>query len=73
MRGQDTYDMFAFDYRNVADPILTANDMSFFIHGGLKYNRTGCQLTPPSLDFLEDVGTASQVLVTEEAASCWVN
>lgn len=41
--------------------------------GGLIYNGTGCVLDPEIMDFHDGYDDFSQILVTEDAATCWVN
>lgn len=54
IRGQYTYDLFAIDMRNTLPPNLMEDKIEFYMHGGLKYNHTGCPLAPPSMEFMDD-------------------
>jgi hypothetical protein len=47
--------------------------MDVYIDGGLIYNETGCVLDPEWVDFHDGYEDYSQVLITEDAATCWAN
>ena len=59
--------------RNSLTPNIMEDRIEFYMHGGLQYNHTGCPLAPPSTDFMDDFEDFSQILITEDAATCWVN
>lgn len=76
VRGQDTFDYFQLDFRNVRDPALVENRADFFILGEILYNGNGCDLNPGNeLPFLENQGDLadSQLVISESAASCIAN
>lgn len=73
IRGQGTWDIFEIDYRNTLRPLLEEDNIDIFMDGGLIYNGTGCTLNPSLQDFHEGFEDFSQLLITEDAASCWVN
>lgn len=51
IRGQNKWELFDIDYRNVRSPWLQRDQMDVYIDGGLIYNGTGCVLDPESVDF----------------------
>lgn len=73
IRGQNTWDIFEIDYRNTLKPLLQEDQIDIYMSGSLIYNDTGCVLNPDPEDFHEGFDDYSQILVTQDAASCWVN
>lgn len=77
VRGQNTFDEFALDFRNVRDPTITAGEVDFFFFGDLKYNGVGCDLNvDQELSMKSNPHkelSNSQVVISEAAATCIAN
>jgi hypothetical protein len=73
VRGQNTWDFFNLDFRNVKSPIISEGQIDFFASGELLYKGEDCDIEPDNIDFIEDSHTASQIVISESAASCWAN
>lgn len=72
--GQYDYDSFHFDGRNVRNPIIHDASIDFFVAGDLIYEEEGCILDLEELEFKNETGRAnSQIVLSESAASCWLN
>lgn len=73
--GQWAYDTFKLDARMVRDPVIDNAAIDFFMAGDLIYGDEGCILKPdPDLDFVSDDEQAmSQIVMSDSAASCWMN
>lgn len=75
VRGQNTYDFFTLDFRNVKSPKITEGQVDFFLSGELLYKGEECSLEPDNLDFIgaSNSSAPSQVVISESAASCFAN
>lgn len=77
VRGQDTYDVFSWDFRNTHDPEIFQGVADFSLVGDLLYKGEGCALAADYLDFMDNNGTAgiaqSQIVISESVASCFAN
>jgi hypothetical protein len=73
VRGQNTWDFFTLDFRNVKSPVIAEGQIDFFMSGELLYKGEDCDIEPDNIDFIEDSHTASQVVISESAASCFAS
>lgn len=73
-RGQNTVSTFTFDYRNTMSPYIGDGYIDLFFLGQLNYgiHRDNCKLEADWMDFINS-NTFSQLVVSESAASCWMN
>ena len=72
-KGQWSEDVFTFDLRHTEQPFIGENYMDMFIYGAVSYNGFKCEPFKNDAPFLIDVHDHSQVVVTQEAASCMAN
>lgn len=70
--GQNTYDIFRFDYRNVMDPFVGDGFADFFFAGELlDKNYGGCEnMQPEPLEFSNNA--YSQLVISNAAATCLI-
>lgn len=73
VRGQNTWDIFNFDFRNTQSPYIGEGWIDFFLHGELQYAGKGCQLDADNLEFSVAGSTLSQIVVSESAMTCIAN
>jgi len=73
-RGQDTSSVFSFDYRNTRSPYIGNGYIDVYFLGELNYgvHRDECKIEADYMDFVNSA-TFSQLVVSESAASCWMN
>lgn len=73
-RGQHTVSTFTFDYRNTRSPYIGDGFIDIYFLGELNYgiHRDQCQIEADWMDFVNSQ-TFSQLVISESAASCWMN
>lgn len=72
-KGQYSEDTFTFDLRHTQAPFIGPNYMDMFIYGAVTYKGWKCEPFKNDAPFLIDVHDHSQVVITQEAASCMAN
>ena len=72
--GQWNYDLFRLDARNVRNPEIYDGHADFFLAGDLIYGEDGCMLEDNDIHFaVEEDRADSQIVMSDSAASCWMN
>ena len=73
-RGQHSSSVFTFDYRNTRSPYIGSGYIDIYFLGELNYglHRDECTMEPDYMDFINSA-TFSQLVVSESAASCFMN
>lgn len=73
-RGQETQSLFTFDYRNTRNPYIGNGYIDMYFLGELNYgvSRDQCTMEPEYMDFVNSA-TFSQLVISESAASCFMN
>lgn len=70
--GQTTKDKFVLDYKNTRSPNVDPNFIDFFFEGELLHGNHKCVLEPEKMAFMNSK-TASQLVISESAATCIAN
>jgi hypothetical protein len=73
VRGQNTWDIFTYDFRNTQSPYIGDGYIDFFLSGELMYAGHNCTLDADDLEFSDAGSTMSQLVVSESAATCIAN
>jgi len=73
-RGQESESLFTFDYRNTRSPYIGNGYIDMYFLGELNYgvSRDQCTMEPEYMDFV-NAATFSQLVISESAASCFMN